>query len=57
MIPREKGLLRIYTQMGVCEPGTRVKRSDVTLEKMLAKVKAALHPFQIDFPQVDWFSC
>ena len=57
MIPREMGLVRVYTQMGSVEAGQRVNRADVTVEKLLERTKESLKPFDIDFVQVDWYSC
>lgn len=57
MIPREKGLVRVYTQMGTVSDGKRVDRSQVTIEKLMAKTKEALYPFKLDFRRIDWYSC
>ena len=57
MIPREKGLVRVYTQMGTVSDGKRVDRSQVTIEKLMARTKEALYPFKLDFRRIDWYSC
>lgn len=57
MIPREKGLVRVYTQMGKVSAGERVDRSQVTDDKLMAKTKEALYPYKLDFRRIDWYSC
>jgi phenol 2-monooxygenase len=57
MVPREKGMVRVYTQLGTLAPGERIDRSQVTLERLLEKTKAVLKPYKIDFPYVDWYTC
>ncbi len=56
-VPREEGMVRVYTQMGELETGKRVNRDDVTLEKMLDKTKLAMKPYNLEFPYVDWYTC
>lgn len=57
MVPREGGLTRVYTEMGSLQPGERINRADVTLEKLIAKSKVVMKPFEIDIPYVDWYTC
>lgn len=57
MVPREEGMMRVYTQMGELQPGERVNRADVTLEKMIEKTKLAMQPYKMDFVYVDWYTC
>lgn len=56
-VPREGGMVRVYTQMGDLESGQRLNRSDITLEKLLEKTKAVVNPHQMDFCYVDWYTC
>ena len=56
-VPREAGMVRVYTQLGNLQPGQRVNRADVTLEKLLEKTKLAIKPFHVDFPYVHWYTC
>lgn len=57
MVPREEGMVRVYTQMGSLQPGERINRAEVTIEKMLQKTKDVLHPYKMEFPYVDWYTC
>lgn len=57
MVPREDGMVRVYTQMGTLAPGERVDRDAVTIEKLQEKTQQVLKPFRIDFPYVDWYTC
>jgi phenol 2-monooxygenase len=54
VIPREKGLLRIYIPFG--EDGKDATRSGVTLEQARAQVKAAFKPYKFDFERCQWWS-
>lgn len=56
-VPREDGLVRVYTQMGDLAPGQRVNRDDVTLEKMIRKTQDVFQPYKLEFPYVDWYTC
>lgn len=57
MVPREQGMVRVYTQMGSLQPGERINRAEVTLDKMLQKTKDVVKPYRIEFPYVDWYTC
>jgi phenol 2-monooxygenase len=54
MIPREKGLLRIYIPFG--EDGKDATRAGVTLEQARTRVKEAFQPYQFDFEKCQWWS-
>lgn len=56
-VPREDGLVRLYTQMGDLAPGERINRDDVTLDKMIKKTQRVFHPYRMEFPYVDWYTC
>ena len=49
--------MRVYTQMGELQPGERINRAEVTLEKLLEKTQTAMKPFKLEFPYVDWYTC
>ena len=57
MVPREGGLVRVYTEMGVLQTGERINREEVTLEKMLEKTAKAMKPYKTEFAYVDWYTC
>ncbi|BEI87291.1 uncharacterized protein CcaverHIS019_0100090 [Cutaneotrichosporon cavernicola] len=57
MVPREDGMVRVYTQMGELKPGERVDRDAVTIDKLMEKTRQVLHPYRIDFPYIDWYTC
>lgn len=57
MVPREDGMVRVYTQMGDLAPGERIDREAVTIEKLQEKTKEVLKPYRIDFPYIDWYTC
>jgi phenol 2-monooxygenase len=57
MVPREEGMVRVYTQLGSLAPGERVNRDEVTLDRLLAKTQTVLAPYKIEFPYVDWWTC
>lgn len=57
MVPREDSMVRIYTQMGTLNPGERLDRSAVTLEKLCEKTQQVVKPYEIKFPYVDWWTC
>lgn len=56
-VPREGGMVRVYTQMGDLEVGQRLNRSDFSLEQLLEKTKKVVAPFEMDFKYIDWFTC
>lgn len=56
MVPREEGMVRVYTQMGTLEAGTRMNRSEASLEKLIAKTKEVMKPYKLDFVYVDWWT-
>ena len=56
-VPREQGMVRVYTEMGSLRPGERVNRADVTLDKLKEKTKLVLKPYEVEFCYVDWHTC
>lgn len=56
-VPREGGMVRVYTQMGDLEVGQRLNRSDFSLEQLLEKTKKVVAPYEMDFKYVDWYTC
>lgn len=54
MIPREKGLLRIYVPMGI--EGQDADRDTVTLEQASEYVKPLFKPYKFDFERCNWWS-
>lgn len=56
-VPREGGMVRVYTQMGDLEAGKRLDRSDFSLEQLLEKTRKVVAPYEMDVKYVDWFTC
>ncbi|OQD82102.1 hypothetical protein PENANT_c023G01340 [Penicillium antarcticum] len=58
IIPRERGLVRFYVPVHVCEAGstTRFDRSTITPEVIRTRVQAILSPFTFDFQACSWWT-
>lgn len=56
-VPRERGFVRFYVQMGSLQPGERVDRSEVTVERIIAKAQRILRPYTFECPEVEWYTC
>lgn len=56
-VPRERGFVRFYVQMGSLQPGERVDRSKVTIERIIAKAQRILQPYTFECPEVEWYTC
>lgn len=58
IIPRERGLVRFYVPVQVCEAGTsdRFDRSTITPDLIKARVQAILSPFTFDFKLYSWWT-
>ncbi|KAJ5771369.1 uncharacterized protein N7511_003420 [Penicillium nucicola] len=58
IIPRERGLVRFYVPVHVCEAGstTRFDRSTITPEVIRTRVQAILSPFTFDFKACSWWT-
>lgn len=57
LIPREGGyLFRMYVDLGVVEPDDRGGVRRTTIEEIIAKASAILHPYTFDVRDVAWHS-
>ncbi|KAM0747392.1 hypothetical protein T439DRAFT_329121 [Meredithblackwellia eburnea MCA 4105] len=56
IVPREKGLVRFYVQLGDTEAGSRVDRTAITPESIIAKAKAIMAPYELDCPFIEWWT-
>ncbi|KAI1821625.1 FAD binding domain-containing protein [Xylaria intraflava] len=57
MIPRENGVVRLYTQLTeVAVGGGRVDRSKITPEIILNAARTILSPYKLDYHYCDWWT-
>ncbi|KAJ5097435.1 hypothetical protein N7456_008156 [Penicillium angulare] len=59
IVPRERNLVRFYVPVHVINDTTtngRYDRSDITPEKIKARVQAILSPYTFDFKIIDWWT-
>jgi phenol 2-monooxygenase/3-hydroxybenzoate 4-monooxygenase len=57
VIPREGDyLVRLYVEMDKLGDEERVASRNITLDHLVAKAKAILHPFKLDVKEVPWWS-
>jgi len=58
VIPRERGLVRFYVPVQVCEAGVsdRFDRSVITPNLIRSRVQAILSPFTFDFKDCNWWA-
>lgn len=58
MIPRERGLVRFYVPVQVCEAGAsdRFDRSIITPKLIQSRAQAILAPFTLEFQYCDWWT-
>ncbi|KAL8276665.1 hypothetical protein RQP46_010933 [Phenoliferia psychrophenolica] len=56
IVPRERGLVRFYVQLGSTEHGQRVDRSSITPESIIVKAQAIMAPYDLECPFVDWWT-
>ncbi|KAJ5985951.1 hypothetical protein N7522_013147 [Penicillium canescens] len=58
IIPRERGLVRFYVPVHVCEASstTRFDRSTITPEVIRTRIQAILSPFTFDFQACSWWT-
>ncbi|KAJ9097812.1 hypothetical protein QFC19_006680 [Naganishia cerealis] len=56
-VPRERGYVRFYVQLGRLEPGQRVNRSEVTIEKIIEKAQSIVKPYRLECADVEWYTC
>lgn len=57
VIPRERGLVRIYVQIPHPGKGRRPDRAEVTPEKLLKAANSVLAPYTIKIPKIEWYTC
>ncbi|SCZ88005.1 BZ3500_MvSof-1268-A1-R1_Chr2-1g04128 [Microbotryum saponariae] len=57
IVPRERNLVRFYVQLGSINPGERYDRDSVTPASILAKAQAIMHPYKLETPFVEWYTC
>ncbi|KAJ5782076.1 hypothetical protein N7457_003850, partial [Penicillium paradoxum] len=53
-IPRERGMTRLYVELSSTD-GERVEKSKATTEYVMARARAAMHPFKLEWKTVEWF--
>jgi phenol 2-monooxygenase len=57
LIPREGGhLFRMYVDLGEVDPGSHHSVRNTTIEQIIAKANAILHPYSLDVRNVAWHS-
>ncbi|KAI5474330.1 3-(3-hydroxy-phenyl)propionate hydroxylase [Pseudohyphozyma bogoriensis] len=56
ILPREKGLVRFYVQMGSTAEGERIDRSKVTSAAVIAKAQAIVAPYTLDVAFIEWWA-
>ena len=59
VIPRENSLVRFYVQLQSHDESGKavaIDRSKATQDICIARAKAILSPYQLEFGYVDWFS-
>ncbi len=57
LIPREGGhLFRMYVDLGQVDPATHHAVRNTTIEEIIAKANAILHPYTLDVRNVAWHS-
>ncbi|GHJ83841.1 hypothetical protein NliqN6_0243 [Naganishia liquefaciens] len=56
-VPRERGYVRFYVQLGRLEPGQRVNRAEVTIEKIIEKAQKIVEPYKLECADVEWYTC
>ncbi|KAK8039839.1 hypothetical protein PG993_008250 [Apiospora rasikravindrae] len=56
VVPRERGMVRLYVQLDGVSLGAAGLRSEATLETILAAARKALHPFSLECARLDWWS-
>ena len=57
LIPREGGhLFRMYVDLGEVDPNSHHSVRDTTIEEIIAKANAILHPYTLDVRNIAWHS-
>ncbi|KAJ9120208.1 hypothetical protein QFC22_003108 [Naganishia vaughanmartiniae] len=56
-VPRERGYVRFYVQLGRLEPGERVNRNEVTIEKIIEKAQSIVKPYRLECADVECDAC
>lgn len=57
VIPREKGLVRLYIQLNEVQKGRRlVERSEINPEMILRSAQRIMSPYQLTYEYCDWWT-
>ena len=57
VIPREKGLVRLYIQLNKVKNGGKdIERSDITPDMILESAKKIMSPYQLAAGYCDWWT-
>jgi hypothetical protein len=57
LIPRENGKNRLYIQLDDVAAGSRFDRKNLTIEEVQARARKILHPYELEWESVEWFTC
>ncbi|KAM0791503.1 hypothetical protein ACM66B_005956 [Microbotryomycetes sp. NB124-2] len=56
IVPRERGLVRFYVQLGHTKDGERVDRSQVSEQRIIEVAQRIMAPYSIEVKDIEWWT-